>query len=401
MTTVTFDPLVGKTCECDENGRITYYEYDDLGRMVFVKDQFKNILKRICYNYAGMPENCDNYFYLNSEKSNVYTKNDCHITGGVVSGTVTYTVPQGRYSSLISKEDADAKAEYDLNTNGQKYANDNGTCCYPVFTFADNISSSMNQTSLSGSTILFNFVFTWPTSNPFYIDLGNIASCGRPTSTRTIPYYVNNTLFHIIVSPDGDIVVQHMSGTAPSGTIGLSSKYDLNVNAFYSSAKSGMFTRNNCPAGQIGTSVPYSIKAYAFSSLIDQPDAEQQAQTALNVQGQNNANTYGTCNTPCTFTPEAGMSFMESTVTSSGSVVSFDFIFESPTSNFGEAILGTISTGCRPSQQQTYTITDGYTSSRTWYITFKTSGSVEIRIASGGAVTTTYPPIRIQGTFNL
>jgi hypothetical protein len=58
MATVAIDPLVGKTSECDVNNRIVYYEYDGLNRLKYVKDDKKNIIKKVCYNFAGEPENC-------------------------------------------------------------------------------------------------------------------------------------------------------------------------------------------------------------------------------------------------------------------------------------------------------------------------------------------------------
>jgi hypothetical protein len=50
INTVTIDPLVGKTSECDVNNRITYYEYDALGRLRFIKDENRNIVKMYEYN---------------------------------------------------------------------------------------------------------------------------------------------------------------------------------------------------------------------------------------------------------------------------------------------------------------------------------------------------------------
>ena len=58
MSTVAYDPKVGKITECDVNNRLIYYEYDGLSRLKYVRDDRKNILKKICYNYAGEPENC-------------------------------------------------------------------------------------------------------------------------------------------------------------------------------------------------------------------------------------------------------------------------------------------------------------------------------------------------------
>jgi len=58
MTTYTYAPLIGMTSQCDINSNITYYEYDVLNRLAIIRDQDRNILKRICYNYAGQEESC-------------------------------------------------------------------------------------------------------------------------------------------------------------------------------------------------------------------------------------------------------------------------------------------------------------------------------------------------------
>ncbi len=58
MTTYTFDPLIGMTSETDVNGKTTYYEYDALNRLAYVKNENKDIVKAICYNYAGQPTPC-------------------------------------------------------------------------------------------------------------------------------------------------------------------------------------------------------------------------------------------------------------------------------------------------------------------------------------------------------
>jgi hypothetical protein len=51
IMTYTYIPGYGKSSSCDKNGRITYYEYDDLGRLLFIRDEEKNILKMYEYNY--------------------------------------------------------------------------------------------------------------------------------------------------------------------------------------------------------------------------------------------------------------------------------------------------------------------------------------------------------------
>ncbi len=58
MVTYTYEPHVGVLTKCDINNIITYYEYDNTGRLAVIRDQYKRIIKTICYNYAGQVEAC-------------------------------------------------------------------------------------------------------------------------------------------------------------------------------------------------------------------------------------------------------------------------------------------------------------------------------------------------------
>ena len=58
VATYTYLPLVGMTSETDLAGHTKYYEYDNYNRLSLIRDQDNNILKKICYNYAGQVENC-------------------------------------------------------------------------------------------------------------------------------------------------------------------------------------------------------------------------------------------------------------------------------------------------------------------------------------------------------
>jgi hypothetical protein len=130
MTTSTYDPLIGKTSECDENNRITYYTYDEKGRLRFVKDEKSNIVKMYEYNNAvKKPIACPgqpNIVYSNLAASEVFYRDNCKT--GEVALPITYTVPAGTYTSTISQEVVDMLVQQDLQTNGQAYANTNGIC---------------------------------------------------------------------------------------------------------------------------------------------------------------------------------------------------------------------------------------------------------------------------------
>jgi len=58
MTSYTFEPLIGMTSETDINGKTTYYEYDALNRLSIVRNEDRDIVKTICYNYANQAVPC-------------------------------------------------------------------------------------------------------------------------------------------------------------------------------------------------------------------------------------------------------------------------------------------------------------------------------------------------------
>jgi hypothetical protein len=51
MSTIAYIPQTGKISECNENNRITYYEYDDSRRVRIVRDENRNIIKMYEYSY--------------------------------------------------------------------------------------------------------------------------------------------------------------------------------------------------------------------------------------------------------------------------------------------------------------------------------------------------------------
>lgn len=158
-TTFMYKPLIGVTRITTPEGLVTYYDYDSFNRLKFVKDSKLNVLEAYCYNYKGQVIDCEFnakplyksvaipkqnstsslvsgegvtsnpvvFTFTNTTVSKLFTKNDCKNTN-TIPETVSYTVEVGTYDSNISQEDADDKAQEDVNTNGQAYANNKGKC---------------------------------------------------------------------------------------------------------------------------------------------------------------------------------------------------------------------------------------------------------------------------------
>lgn len=53
VTTFTYDLLVGIINKTDPNGNTTYYEYDDFGKLIGIKDTYGNILETYKYNFLS------------------------------------------------------------------------------------------------------------------------------------------------------------------------------------------------------------------------------------------------------------------------------------------------------------------------------------------------------------
>ncbi len=131
VTSYTYDPEIGMTSSMDQNGVLTYYEYDGLQRLKTIKDKDKNVLKSYCYNYAGQQGACNIpgvTYYYNTAQSQTFNRNNCPANNGTA---VTYLVRDSTYSSTVSVADANSQALADIAANGQAYANTNGTCPIP------------------------------------------------------------------------------------------------------------------------------------------------------------------------------------------------------------------------------------------------------------------------------
>ncbi|MGZ5192165.1 MAG: hypothetical protein ACXWCZ_14240, partial [Flavisolibacter sp.] len=53
MSTYSYLPLIGMNTESDANNRITYYEYDEFGRLKLIRNEDQNILKVFEYKFSS------------------------------------------------------------------------------------------------------------------------------------------------------------------------------------------------------------------------------------------------------------------------------------------------------------------------------------------------------------
>ncbi|MPT32385.1 MAG: hypothetical protein E2600_12115 [Chryseobacterium sp.] len=156
-------------------------------------------------------------------------------------------------------------------------------------------------------------------------------------------------------------------------------KYNYRPTIFYNKEKSQAFTRNNCPANQIGSNYIYTVPADKYTSIISQSDADQQAQNDINTNGQNSANTNGFCFQICTLTSSmvSNSHFYEDTPNHINA--SFSATLSSALSWFSGVVIGQVST-CRPTQTRSVDVSYN---GRPWTIFIYPNGNVVLKLNSG------------------
>lgn len=185
METYTYTPLVGMTSSCDANNKVTYYEYDALQRLLLVRDQDRNIVKKYSYNYSGQAIN-DNIFYNGGTSVSVKRQNTT-CTSCQIGSTVTYTVPANKYSASSAVLAAQLQ-QADIDANAQNYANSFGSCSVaslvPIFA-TNGISAYSFSLQFHNNCTGVNYNFTLNAS------ASNISLSGVPEGNYTVTLSAN------------------------------------------------------------------------------------------------------------------------------------------------------------------------------------------------------------------
>lgn len=109
--------------------------------------------------------------YYNTEISAAFTRNNC--TGNSLPGPeINYVVQANKHKSLISQSDADLKAQNDLNSNGQTYANINGVCIAQMYMTGITETNGGQAHNFSIQNAPLGSTFLWTVSST----IGNIQS---------------------------------------------------------------------------------------------------------------------------------------------------------------------------------------------------------------------------------
>lgn len=174
IATYTYDQFVGMTTKTDWNNLSIFYEYDEFGRLHFVRDHDKNLVKKINYNYRG---GSNNVYYNAPYVAESHIK-ECS-AAFPVNGQ--YIVPAGRYSSVISPDEANNLAKQDGDKNGYTWVQQN-TPCEITSLSVDYMKDGNVPFTVKFENLMTHAVFTWSFSAPgdwnnqIFPHLGNIPS---------------------------------------------------------------------------------------------------------------------------------------------------------------------------------------------------------------------------------
>ena len=214
-------------------------------------------------NWVNEHGRCITILWYNVKKSKSFRKNDCD-PDTEEGSLVTMTVEAGQFSSSISQEDADRKAEAELNAKGQDYANSHGTC-NTIKWYNDRKSKMFQKTD-----------------------------CEVTEVGSMVEYVVEAGRFSSSVSKE-DANQKALEALEAEGPGYANEHGTCETNLWYNVEKSKVFYKNDCEDGFIGAPYTYTVEAGKYTSDVSQEDADQKALDDIEKNGQDQANLNGEC----------------------------------------------------------------------------------------------------------
>lgn len=214
-------------------------------------------------NWVNEHGRCITILWYNVKKSKSFRKNDCD-PDTEEGSLVTMTIEAGQFSSSISQEDADRKAEAELNAKGQDYANSHGTC-NTIKWYNDRKSKMFQKTD-----------------------------CEVTEVGSMVEYVVEAGRFSSSVSKE-DANQKALEALEAEGPGYANEHGTCETNLWYNVEKSKVFYKNDCEDGFIGAPYTYTVEAGKYTSDVSQEDADQKALDDIEENGQDQANLNGEC----------------------------------------------------------------------------------------------------------
>lgn len=214
-------------------------------------------------NWVNEHGRCITILWYNVKKSKSFRKNDCD-PDTEEGSLVTMTIEAGQFSSTISQEDADRKAEAELDAKGQDYANSHGTC-NTVKWYNDRKSKMFQKTD-----------------------------CEVTEVGSMVEYVVEAGRFSSSVSKE-DANQKALDALEAEGPGYANEHGTCETNLWYNVEKSKVFYKNDCEDGFIGAPYTYTVEAGKYTSDVSQEDADKKALDDIEKNGQEQANLNGEC----------------------------------------------------------------------------------------------------------
>lgn len=214
-------------------------------------------------NWVNEHGRCITILWYNVKKSKSFRKNDCD-SDTEEGSLVTMTIEAGQFSSSISQEDADRRAEAELNAKGQDYANSHGTC-NTIKWYNDRKSKMFQKTD-----------------------------CEVTEVGSMVEYVVEAGRFSSSVSKE-DANQKALEALEAEGPGYANEHGTCETNLWYNVEKSKVFYKNDCEDGFIGAPYTYTVEAGKYTSDVSQEDADKKALDDIEKNGQEQANLNGEC----------------------------------------------------------------------------------------------------------